>query len=130
MSVGEPLWARLRGTPWQNENVTTEYTWLTLTELAERTGLARGRVRRLIEDHALPAVRREGQLMVADAFLDGDGPRNDVAGTFTLLLDAGFENDEAVEWMLQDDPSLGTSPIAALTAGRKAEVRRVAQALA
>ena len=32
--------------------------------------------------------------------------------------------------MLAEEESLGTSPIAALLAGRKAEVRRVAQALA
>jgi len=34
-----------------------------------------------------------------------------------------------MRWLLNADDSLGTSPIAALRAGRKAEVRRVAQAL-
>jgi Rv2175c C-terminal domain of unknown function len=36
----------------------------------------------------------------------------------------------AVNWLLSDEDSLGTAPIDALRAGRKAEVRRVAQALA
>ena len=37
---------------------------------------------------------------------------------------------EAIDWLLSDEDSLGTSPVQALLAGRKAEVRRVAQALA
>ena len=47
-----------------------------------------------------------------------------------LLADDGFTDDEAMDWMLEVNELLGVSPIAALRAGRKAEVRRVAQALA
>ena len=47
-----------------------------------------------------------------------------------MLSDAGFSDAEALEWLLGEEDSLGTTPIAALRAGRKAEVRRVAQALA
>ena len=47
-----------------------------------------------------------------------------------MLSDAGFSDAEALEWLLDEEESLGTTPIAALRAGRKAEVRRVAQALA
>ena len=68
------------------------------------------------------ALLGAGDHIVASAQLYG--------GTVTLLADVGFADDEAVEWMLEVEPSLGTSPIAALRAGRKAEVRRVAQALA
>ena len=38
--------------------------------------------------------------------------------------------DEAMDWLLEEEDSLGTSPILALRDGRKREVRRVAQALA
>ena len=34
-----------------------------------------------------------------------------------------------MHWLLTEEESLGTAPIDALRAGRKAEVRRVAQAL-
>ena len=34
-----------------------------------------------------------------------------------------------MNWLLNEEDSLGTTPVAALQAGRKAEVRRVAQAL-
>ena len=40
-----------------------------------------------------------------------------------------IEDDEAMQWLLNDEESLGVAPIVALRAGRKAEVRRVAQAL-
>ena len=108
----------------------SDTAWLTLSELIERTGLSRNQVRRLIEDDVLPAVKDGGELRVPAEFLDGDSPRKDVRGTVTLLLDVGFDHAEAIDWMLTAEPSLGTSPIAALQQGRKAEVRRVAQALA
>ena len=47
-----------------------------------------------------------------------------------MLGDSGFNDDEAMHWLLSPEDSLGTSPIEALRAGRKAEVRRVAQSSA
>ena len=104
--------------------------WLTIPDLVERLGLSPGKVHRLLEDRQLLAVRREAVLMVPEEFLDGNEPLKDLRGTLMLLADDGFSDDEAMRWMLEVDDMLGTSPIAALRAGRKAEVRRVAQALA
>ena len=47
-----------------------------------------------------------------------------------MLHDAGFTDDEAIDWLLDYDDSIGLPPIEALRQGRKAEVRRVAQTLA
>ena len=47
-----------------------------------------------------------------------------------MLHDAGFTDDEAIDWLLTTEDSIGLPPIEALRAGRKSEVRRVAQALA
>ena len=105
-------------------------TWLTLPEIAERLGIAVTRVRRLIEDKHLVATRRDGVLRVPEAFLDEEGPRPELRGTVILLNDSGYSDDEAVAWLLSTEDSLGAAPIDALRAGRKAEVRRVAQALA
>lgn len=89
-----------------------------------------GKVHRLIEDRHLLAVRRDKVLVVPEEFvLDGE-PLKDLRGTLMLLADDGFSDDEAMQWMLEVNDLLGVSPIAALRAGRKAEVRRVAQALA
>lgn len=85
---------------------------------------------RLIEDRHLLAVRRDKVLVIPEEFvLDGE-PLKDLRGTLMLLADDGFSDDEAMQWMLEVNDLLGVSPIAALRAGRKAEVRRVAQALA
>lgn len=129
-SVGDSSLALAEGTPWHNENVSIERKWLTLKEIEQRTGLPKGKVRRLVEDHVLPAIGSRGDEKVPEDFLEGDTPRSDVRGTFMVLLDAGFSNEEAMQWFLETEDSLGVAPIDALMSGRKAEVRRVAQALA
>jgi hypothetical protein len=111
-------------------STTEERTWLTVPDLAERLALTPSRVRRLIEDRALLAVRRDGVLAVPEVFLDEEGPLPELRGTAILLADSGYTNDEAMHWLLEEDDSLDAAPIDALRAGRKAEVRRVAQALA
>ncbi|MCU1637256.1 MAG: transcriptional regulator [Cryobacterium sp.] len=108
----------------------SQHDWLTIPDLVDRLGMAQGRVRRLIEDKHLLAVRRDGVLKVPEVFLEDDAPLGDLRGTIFVLADDGFNDDQAMRWLLEVDDSLGTAPIAALRAGRKAEVRRVAQALA
>jgi len=92
--------------------------------------LSPGKVHRLIEDRHLLAVRRGKVLVVPEEFLQGGEPLTDVRGTLMLLADDGFTDDEAMDWMLSVNELLGVSPIDALRAGRKAEVRRIAQVLA
>ena len=104
--------------------------WLTIPDLVERLDLSPGKVHRLLEDRQLLGIRRDKVLVVPEEFLDGNEPLKDLRGTLMLLADDGFSDDEAMRWMLEVDEMLGASPIAALRAGRKAEVRRVAQALA
>jgi hypothetical protein len=105
-------------------------TWLTVPDLVEMLGSTPSRIRRLIDDRHLLATRIDGVLKVPADFLRDDAPLPELHGTAMVLADAGFSDQEALEWLLDVDESLGTTPIAALRAGRKAEVRRVAQALA
>ncbi|HWH98671.1 MAG TPA: Rv2175c family DNA-binding protein [Pseudolysinimonas sp.] len=105
-------------------------TWLTVPELVDALGVPVGRVRRLIDDRALPASRVDGVLKVPADFVKDGEPLSELRGTFIVLHDAGFSDDEAMTWMLAENELLGgTAPIDALLAGRKAEVRRIAQAL-
>ena len=104
--------------------------WLTVPDLVELLDLSPGKVHRLIEDRHLLAVRRDKVLVVPEEFVHEGEPLKDLRGTLMLLADDGFTDDEAMQWMLELNELLGVSPIAALRAGRKAEVRRVAQALA
>lgn len=103
--------------------------WLTIPDLTEILGLKVSQVRRLIEERALLASRVDGVWKVPAAFIVDGEPMHELRGTLVVLSDSGFTDDEAMNWLLGEDDSLGVSPIAALTAGRKAEVRRVAQAL-
>ncbi len=105
-------------------------TWLTVPELVELIGVPTGRVRRLIEEHSLPGARIDGVFKVPADFIKDGEPLHEVRGTVIVLHDSGFSDDEAMNWMLADNELLGgVAPIDALRAGRKAEVRRVAQAL-
>lgn len=109
---------------------TAETTWLTVPDLGERLGLTPSRVHRLIEDRHLLGTRRDGVLKVPAIFLNDEGPLNELRGTIILLGDSGFSDEGAMDWLLETEDSLGVPPIEALLAGRKAEVRRVAQSLA
>ena len=106
-----------------------ERSWLTVPDLVEIFGVSVGRVHRLIEDRHLLAARRDGVLKVPADFIVGDQPLTELRGTLFVLFDAGFSDDEAMEWLLQPEDALGAAPIDALRTGRKAEVRRIAQAL-
>lgn len=127
--------------------------WLTLPDVAERLGIDVGKVRRLLQDGSLVAVRRGDPAVLsvpADFFVPahltnpaapapapssatGDAPRCAVLGalrgTLTVLSDAGFDASESIEWLFSTDDVLGRSPMAALRAGSKSEVRRRAQTL-
>lgn len=109
---------------------TTVRTWLTVPELVELLGVSPGRIHRLCEERHLLAVRVDGVLKVPADFLSGAAPLPELRGTLIVLADAGFDDEEAMRWLLEPEDSLGAAPIDALRSGRKAEVRRIAQALA
>lgn len=120
--------------------------WLNLPDVAERLGIDVGRVRRLIQERRLFAVRQgERQILsVPERFLvrttdDGWEVVPALQGTLVLLTDAGFSDEEAIRWLFTADESLAVqgwfpdhvpTPIDALAAGHKTEIRRRAQALA
>ncbi|WJL95381.1 Rv2175c family DNA-binding protein [Microbacterium sp. ET2] len=112
----------------KDASVPTE--WLTLPELVEALDLPLGRVRRLLDDRALVGSRRHGALSVPAVFIVDGKPLGSLRGTVIVLGDAGFSDDEAIDWLLNPEESIGVAPIEALLAGRKSEVRRVAQTLA
>lgn len=95
----------------------------------ELLGVSHSNVRRMIEDNVLAAARIDGVLKVPSVFIEDGEPMHQLQGTIVLLRDCGFDGDELVDWLISPEDSLGVSPVDALKAGRKAEVRRIAQAL-
>ncbi|RXR23155.1 DNA-binding protein [Oerskovia turbata] len=131
------------------EQLVTE--WLTLPDLAEVLGTDMTQARKIAQDRRVVGVKRgeRSSFQVPAAFVvpahlanpanAKPAPENpdegrqvvlmSLQGTIALLTDFGFSDVEILEWLFSPDEALGTTPMAALRAGRKAEVRRVAQAL-
>lgn len=105
--------------------------WLTLPDLAERMHLPITKVRQLVKDREVVAVRRgeRSVLSVPAAFIDGDQVLKGLTGTLTLLADNRYTDEEALRWMFTADDTLPGTPVQALVENRGTEVRRRAQAL-
>lgn len=107
--------------------------WLTVPDVAERLGVDVVKVRRMLQEGQLLAVRRgeRNVLSVPARLLGPEGLMPELPGTVSVLADSGYEAEEALVWLFTPDESIqGGSPIEALHAGHKTEVRRRAQALA
>ncbi len=107
-------------------------SWITLPDAAERMGVDVTKVRNLIKEGQLIAVRRGENrvLMIPADFVRGDKVIKGLPGTLTLLRDDGFTDEEALEWLFTPDETLPGTPVQALGENRGTEVKRRAQALA
>jgi hypothetical protein len=105
--------------------------WLSLAEVADLLGIPLSRMKQLLRDRKLLAVRRpDGSVGVPAAFLDGHQIVKGLHGTLTLLFDCGFDEPGAVRWLFTADETLPGTPIQAMAEHRGTEVNRRAQALA
>ncbi|MET7638850.1 Rv2175c family DNA-binding protein [Streptomyces sp. NPDC005438] len=109
--------------------------WLTLPDVAEHLDVEVTRVRQLVKEGQLLAVRRVAEsgnrvLMVPADFVGEGRIIKGLTGTLTLLRDDGFTDEEMLEWLFTPDDSLPGTPTQALRENRGTEVKRRAQALA
>jgi hypothetical protein len=106
-------------------------SWLTLSQVADQLGVSVSKVRQLVREHQIVAVRREElrDVAIPAEFLVGAGIVKGLTGTLTLLFDHGFDAAESIEWLFTADDSLPGRPIDALRDDRGREVRRRAQAI-
>lgn len=99
-----------------------------MPELAEELGISLRQARALIADRQIIAARIGERHVVAvpARFLQDGAVLPNLMGTVTVLSDAGFSDEEAIEWLFRPDDTLPISdaPIDMLHAGRKAEVRK------
>ncbi|WP_062133427.1 Rv2175c family DNA-binding protein [Demequina aestuarii] len=109
--------------------------WLPIPDFADRLDITAARVRELLRERALVAERRgDSQAWhLPEGFIDeaaDEGPRilPTLRGTITVLADGGFSDEEILRWLLEPSEELGTTPLAAMREGRRAPVRRAAQA--
>ena len=106
--------------------------WLYLPDIAEMLDIEVTRVRQLVKEGQLIAVRRgeNNALQVPAAFIQDDKVVKGLAGLLTLLRDDGFSDEEMLEWLFTADPTLPGTPAQARGENRGTEVKRRAQALA
>jgi len=115
-------------------NETSE--WLSIPEIAELLGVRQREIRNMLADNRLLAVRRgeNNALMIPRGELtEKEGEITVLAslrGTVTALRDAGYSDDEAMNWLNRVDDELGETPLEALRSSRVKAVRRVIAALA
>lgn len=99
----------------------------------ELTGASLPAVKTWLQERDLVGHRRgpRSVMMVPATFVTPEGPVTFLRGTITVLSDSGMSDAEIIEWMHRADGTLaGGSPIGALRAGSKTEVRRRAQEMA
>lgn len=116
---------------WHSRHVSDDLSdWLSVPEVAEKLEITPSKVRQLLDERALLGSRRHGALLIPAALVTEGQLVPDLPGTITVLLDGGFSDDGALDWLLEPHEALGCSPVDALLAGRKKELRRLAQTLA
>ena len=103
--------------------------WVTVPDVAQAWGVDVARVRQAIRDRHLAAAYVDGVLQVPRLLLADEQEVKGLHGVLTLLADAGYSPEEALRWLLTDDPSLPGTPARALAENRGTEVKRRAQSL-
>lgn len=107
-----------------------EPRYLPLPKVAEQLGIIITKVHQLVRDRSLLAVRRDGILMIPGEFVDPEsttGAVKGLPGTITVLTDAGYSDQEIIDWLFEADETLPGTPIQALRENRGREVHRRAQ---
>lgn len=106
-------------------------------QVCERLNIDSERLRRMVKNHHLASLRNsDGEVYILGEFLvqEQDGSWHAVEplkATLILLLDGGYDVDEATEWMLRPNDLLsGKTPIELLRQNHIHEVRRVAASCA
>jgi hypothetical protein len=106
--------------------------WLTLPDLAERIDVPLPKVRQLVREGKLVVVARGTppvKQVPVELVHEGELLKG-LAGALTVLRDAGYNDEQALRWLLTDDPAIPGRPVDAMAAGRHTAVKRRAQVLA
>lgn len=112
-----------------SESTPAAPTYLPVPDVAEMLGIIVTKVHQMLRERLVVGVRRGGILVIPGEFFDQGEVVRGLTGTITQLTDAGFSDDEIVDWLYAEDTGArqdGTA-IAALRAGRVKDAHRRAQ---
>lgn len=108
--------------------MSTPPTFVPLPDLCELLDLQITKVHQLLKDRQLIETRRDGIRTVPAEFVKDGQVVKSLPATVTLLTDAGYNDDEIINWLFEADDSLPGRPIDALRDNRGTEIKRRAQA--
>ncbi|GAA2517483.1 Rv2175c family DNA-binding protein [Pilimelia columellifera] len=104
--------------------------WLTLPDVAERLDLSISKVNQMVKDGLLLVVRHDGVRRVPADLIATETALRHLPGILNVLRDAGYNDEEALEWLyIPDDSLAGGCAAVALGGPNTTEVKRRAQAL-
>jgi hypothetical protein len=112
-----------------SEPVTAPTGWITLPDVSEKLGVSISKVHQLLREGALLAVRRDGIRVVPAELVANATVLKHLPGVLNLLHDAGYNDEEAFEWLYRGDEGLGGNAATALGGPQAREVKRRAQAV-
>ena len=103
--------------------------WTNVPDLASQLGTDLSKVRQMVKDGQIVAVRRNGVQSIPAVMVSTSEALRFLPGVITLLRDGHYSDEEIVRWLYTPDEALlhGT-PAAELAAGRGTEIKRRAQA--
>lgn len=108
--------------------MSTAPRYVPLPDLAVALDVRITQVHELIRERKLLAVRQDGVLRVPAEFAQDGAVVKSLPATITLLTDAGYTDEEIIDWLFTADDSLPGRPIDALRENRGTEIKRRAQA--
>jgi hypothetical protein len=106
--------------------------WLSLPDLAEQIDMPLPKVRQLVRERKLVVVSRGTppvKQVPVELVHDGELLKG-LAGALTVLHDAGYNDEQALRWLLTEDAAIPGRPVDLMAAGRHHAVKRRAQVLA
>lgn len=104
--------------------------WLTYAQAAEQLGTDVQAVRQLVRDGGLLMGTVDGDRRIPAALIVDGVISKYLRGVITLLRDGGYSDQEALDWLLRHDDTLGGPPAWALHHDLHREVSRRAQSMA
>nr|WP_239020735.1 Rv2175c family DNA-binding protein [Nakamurella antarctica] len=106
----------------------TTPTFVPVPDIAEALDVLVTKVHQLINERQLLAVRKDGVLRVPAEFVTDGEITKHLPSVITLLTDAGYTDEEILDWLYESDDSLPGTPMDALVENRGTEIKRRAQA--
>ena len=98
--------------------------------VARALNVPHSRVVQMLRDHQLIAIKRDDDFGIPAKFLDGNHVLKWLPGLIAVLRDGGSTDEDILNFLFTEDPSLPGRPMDALHGPLAREVVRRAQAMA